>query len=128
MAFDNKDKSPELEALNDGEYDGPFTPKQMRGLKLLTGTMGVMIIICVILLGIGLSRQSAKLADAPTQAKITLPAEMTILSITADGADGIWIHATQPSDDGTSHNSHETVTYYSASGKKGADLVIERQD
>ncbi len=99
MVTDNKDKSsklpelPETEVQNhqdDAALDGPFTPKQMRALKWLTGTMGVMIVICVILLGIGLSRQSAKLAsDAPTP-DIALPSEAKILGITADGHGSIW--------------------------------------
>lgn len=104
---------------DDSALEGPFTPKQMRALKWLTGTMGVMIVICVILLGIGLSRQSAKLAsDAPTP-DIALSADEVIVGITADGHDGIWLHSRDA--DG------ERIQYYKASGKKGPAFNITRE-
>ena len=103
---------------DDTALEGPFTPKQMRALKWLTGTMGVMIVICVILLGIGLSRQSAKLAsDAPTP-DIVLSSDAEILGVTADGHDGIWLHSRDK--DG------EHIQYYKASGKKGPAFTITR--
>ena len=98
--------------------EGPFTPKQMRALKMMTGIMGVMIIICVILLGIGLSRQSAKLsADGPTPV-ISLEKGTEILAITADGSDGIWLHS--------QNEAGEMIQYYKSSGKKGPAFAIER--
>ena len=121
MANSNKDKSPELEVQKqeaDALGEGPFTPKQMRALKMTTGIMGVMIIICVILLGIGLSRQSAKLsADGPTPV-ISLEKGTEILAITADGSDGIWLHSQS--------EAGEMIQYYKSSGKKGPAFAIER--
>ena len=98
--------------------DGPFTPKQMRALKWLTGTMGIMIVICVILLGIGLSRQSAKLASDAPSPEIALSKESMILGITADSHDGIWLHVTD--------DAGERIQYYKASGKKGPAFIITR--
>ena len=100
--------------------DGPFTPKQMRALKWLTGTMGIMIVICVILLGIGLSRQSAKLASDAPSPEIALSKESVILGITADGHDGIWLHSTD--------DAGERIQYYKASGKKGPAFIITRDE
>ena len=68
----------------------PFTPKQMRSLKLLTGTMGVMIIICVILLGLAY-RANLRTAGDDGPAILNL-APSDIKSITANGADGIWLY------------------------------------
>ena len=119
MENSNKDKSSQNEVQKPDELsEGPFTPKQMRSLKLLTGTMGVMIIICVILLGIGLSRQSAKLAgdDGPTF--LTLAPNADIKSITANGADGIWLYI--ETDDG------EEIRYIKSSGKAGRTIKITR--
>ena len=121
MANSNKDKLPEIEEQNtstDAYGDGPFTPKQMRSLKWLTGTMGVMIVICVILLGIGLSRQSAKLSEQVTPT-ISLKVTTQIQSMTADGHDGIWLHL--KTDEG------EVIRYYKSSGKIGPEFTIERR-
>ena len=91
----------------------------MRALKMMTGIMGVMIVICVILLGIGLSRQSAKLSqDGPTPV-LRLEKETEIVSITADGADGIWLHSRS--------EAGEMIQYYKSSGKTGPAFVIERE-
>ena len=121
METNNRDKSPELEdqKISDGEVgDGPFSQKQMRALKMMTGIMGVMIVICVILLGIGLSRQSAKLATDGPAPQIALDKSAEILGITADGSDGIWLHSKT--------GDEETIQYYKSSGKKGPHFIIAR--
>ena len=121
METNNRDKSLELEdqKISDGEQaEGPFSPKQMRALKMMTGIMGVMIVICVILLGIGLSRQSAKLSSTGPAPQIALEKGAKILGITADGSNGIWLHS--KTDD------EETIQYYKSSGKKGPHFRITR--
>ena len=121
METSNKDKSPELEdqKISDGDHgEGPFSPKQMRALKMITGIMGVMIVICVILLGIGLSRQSAKLSSTGPAPQIALDDAAEILGITADGSNGIWLHSKS--------GDEETIQYYKSSGKKGPHFIITR--
>ena len=96
MHHSNKDDLSQNEAekqVNEAQ-EGPFTPKQMRALKLLTGTKGVMIIICLILLGIGLSRQTAKLSQTDVVPEITLPASAVIKQMSAHGAEGVWLYLT----------------------------------
>ena len=90
----------------------------MRALKLLTGTMGVMIIICVILLGIGLSRQTAKLSATEVAPEIALPASAEIKAMSANGADGVWLYI--------SDNEGESVRYIHSSGKPGRVINITR--
>jgi len=120
MVHSNKDDLSQNEAekqAHDGQ-EGPFTPKQMRALKLLTGTMGVMIIICVILLGIGLSRQTAKLSATDVVPEIALPASAEIKAMSANGADGVWLYI--------SDDEGESVRYISSSGKPGRVINITR--
>ena len=90
----------------------------MRALKMMTAIMGVMIVICVILLGIGLSRQSAKLSSDGPAPQIALDKKAEILGITADGSDGIWLHSKT--------GDEEVIQYYKASGKKGPHFIITR--
>ena len=121
MHHSNKDDLSQNEAekqVNEAQ-EGPFTPKQMRALKLLTGTMGVMIIVCVILLGIGLSRQTAKLSQTDVVPEITLPASAVIKQMSANGADGVWLYLTD--DEG------ETLRYITSSGKQGRVIDISRR-
>ena len=99
--------------------EGPFTPKQMRSLKWLTGTMGVMIVICVILLGIGLSRQSAKLSATDDSAVLNLGAGDTINAMSANGADGLWLYIT--TDEG------EELRYVKSSGAMSRRITITRE-
>ena len=69
-----------------------FTTAQMRALKWMTSIMGVLIVICLILLAIGLSRNAEKLA-ADKQAKvISLPASMDIKALSADEDGGVWLY------------------------------------
>ena len=120
MVHSNKDDLSQNEAekqVHDGQ-EGPFTPQQMRALKLLTGTMGVMIIICVILLGIGLSRQTAKLSATDVVPEIALPASAEIKAMSANGADGVWLYI--------SDDKGESVRYIHSSGKPGRVINITR--
>ncbi len=105
--------------LADAQADGPFSPKQMRALKLATSIMGIMIIICVILLGIGLSRQSEKLASKGPAPVIKLSKDTVIHALAADGQDGIWIYSQTGDEEG--------IYYYKSSGAEGRQFVIERQ-
>ena len=80
--------------------------------------MGVLIVICVILLGIGLSRQAAKLSDDDGVRIIRLEQSAEIRSVSANGSDGFWLYSTSGDD--------ERITYFSSTGKKGAELQIVR--
>lgn len=126
MATNDKDKSLINEAQKDKAGDsaaqdhqeGPFTAGQMRALKMMTSIMGVMIIICVILLGIGLSRQSEKLAADTGPKTISLPEGARISSMAADGSEGVWLYLQS--------DGKEVIQYYKISGKAGPSLAIER--
>ena len=114
--MNDKDNSAQLE--DQKQQEGPFSPKQMRLLKWSTSIMGVLIVICVILLGIGLSRQAAKLSDEEGVRIMRLDADQEIHALSANGSDGFWLYSRSGDD--------ERVTYYSASGKQGAELQIVR--
>lgn len=90
----------------------------MRALKLLTGTMGVMIIICVILLGVGLSRQASKLSAEGPPPEITLAPQAEIRAISANGRDGLWLYIVT---DGV-----EEIRYVKASGAEAGGFAIIR--
>ncbi|MGC6529569.1 MAG: hypothetical protein ACON4G_00965 [Candidatus Puniceispirillaceae bacterium] len=116
MRPDHKDNSP----INEEQTaQGPFSEKQMRLLKAVTAIMGVMIVVCIVLLGIGLSQQSKKLAQSDDVPAIIVAPKIQILSFSADADGGLWLHIKGPDLEG--------MQYYSASGKKGSFIAIERQ-
>ena len=90
----------------------------MRALKMATAIMGVMIVICVILLGIGLSRQANKLASGDEAPVIMLDKQTQIKAISADGNSGIWLY--------TITDGVEAITYYKSSGKAAGGFDIQR--
>ena len=71
---------------------GGFTTAQMRALKWMTSIMGVLIVICLILLAIGLSRNAEKLAKGEEAKVISLPASMDIKALSADEDGGLWLY------------------------------------
>ena len=107
------------QASHDGQpQDGPFTPAQMRGLKWLTSIMGILIIICVILLGIGLSRNANKLLEADGPVSVSLPANATIESLTAGADNHIWLY--------TQSDGVERLQLVSPKGKIVTEMTINR--
>lgn len=91
----------------------------MRALKLATSIMGIMIIICIILLGIGLSRQTEKLASKGPAPVIKLSKDTIIHALAADGSDGVWIYSQTGESEG--------IYYYKSSGDQTRQFVIERE-
>ena len=73
---------------------GGFTTAQMRALKWMTSIMGVLIVICLILLAIGLSRNAEKLAKSEETKVISLPASMDIKALSADPDGNLWLYLT----------------------------------
>ena len=95
MSDHNKDEF-QNEAYNPQSDDMPttggFTTAQMRALKWMTSIMGVLIVICLILLAIGLSRNAEKLAKDDDVKVISLPASMDIKAISAQEDGSLWLY------------------------------------
>lgn len=81
--------------------------------------MGILIIICVILLGIGLSRNANKLLEAEGPVSLSLPANATIQSLTAGADNHIWLYTQH--DDGS-----EQLQLVSPKGKIVTEMTINR--
>ena len=80
----------------DAAQDGPFSPSQLRALKMLTAIMGILIIVCVILLGIGLARNADKLSQPSESAQITLGEGEVIEHFTIDDDNNVWLYISGP--------------------------------
>ena len=71
---------------------GGFTTGQLRALKWMTSIMGILIVICLILLAIGLSRNAEKLAKSEAAFSMTLPASLDIKAISAQEDGSFWLY------------------------------------
>ena len=80
--------------------------------------MGILIIICVILLGIGLSRNANKLLEADGPVSVSLPANATIESLTAGADNHIWLS--------TQSEGVERLQLVSPKGKIVTEMTINR--
>lgn len=98
---------------------GGFTAAQLRALKWMTSIMGILIVICLILLAIGLSRNAKKLADSEDASIITLPASMDIQSISADSDGHLWLYLKGA--------SGEEIQKITKKGKLVKQITIERE-
>lgn len=111
------------ENLNPHSVDVPstggFTTAQLRALKWMTSIMGILIVICLILLAIGLSRNAEKLADSEDASIITLPASMDIQSISADSDGHLWLYLKGA--------SGEEIQKITKKGKLVKQITIERE-
>ena len=70
-----------------------LSDKMVSRLKLVSGLMGVAIIICFILLIYGLAQKAGELSDAPKEVRFTLPKDSQLKSVFA-GSDGhmrLWL-------------------------------------
>ena len=94
--FQNEAYNPQSDDMptDDMPTAGGFTTAQMRALKWMTSIMGVLIVICLILLAIGLSRNAEKLAKSEETKVISLPASMDIKALSADPDGNLWLYLT----------------------------------
>lgn len=81
--------------------------------------MGILIVICLILLAIGLSRNAEKLADPEEPSIITLPASMDIQLISADSDGHLWLYL--------KGESGEEIQKITKKGKLVKQITIERE-
>lgn len=102
----------------DAAQEGPFSPSQLRALKMLTAIMGILIIVCVILLGIGLARNADKLSEPSTPATITLNKGEVINQFTIDDDNSVWLYISGP--------QGEVIRQHKSDGGLGKRFTISR--
>ena len=81
--------------------------------------MGILIVICLILLAIGLSRNAEKLAQDDAPKTISLPASSDIKALSASEDGSLWLYL--QSDD------EEKLQQITKKGKLGKTITIDRE-
>ena len=104
---------------DDVPTSGGFTTAQLRALKWMTSIMGILIVICLILLAIGLSRNAEKLAKDDAPKTISLPASLDIKAVSASEDGSLWLYL--------QNDDEEQLQQITKKGKLGKTITIERE-
>ena len=95
-----------------------LSDKMIGRLKLVSGLMGVAIIVCFVLLVYGLAQKAGELSDTPQDVRFTLPENSQLKSVFA-GSDGrlrLWL--TMPDGD--------MVLTLDGAGQEAGRLYLDR--
>ena len=85
----------------------------------MTSIMGILIVICLILLAIGLSRNAEKLAKDDAPKTISLPASLDIKAVSASEDGSLWLYL--------QNDDEEQLQQITKKGKLGKTITIERE-